>query len=518
MNRKIDEASIDAALAHWPSTPRSNRAWEDTADRVLARLEGEPTHRSEPEPLLEAPLPKEEDEPESVDSRTGDVAARKSGSINPRPLETARAAEERAMMSSEERQRERSTFQNLAKMANTPAPPAPSYPPGGAPRSLSPDANSGIVDLKVLAALDPFRSLRSKTLPLAQSPARETPPVAPAPHDPMPSSDAGPAMFDGALPPPTYEAPSHVSPWGPSGVHGGTLNELVPEELDESALEEEPQSPEPSPRPGRNVSALLASARAQLAEPPPVAQEKKPNLVVIGTWGVAIVAAAAAVFFYVKGSPDAPAPTAAATTTESPAEAAPEKDKEPVVASADDLPIAPSPTSETKTKSVVAAKPAAPPVAAPRVTKAASTPAPEKAQEEKVAAAPKATATAKSGVSASDLANLTSEPESRPAPKQETADSTGSQAPGNMPLRPAPGEITTAVGKVLPNARACLSIDAPVSYATIVFESAGKVRSIAVTGGAEGKPAEGCIRSALGQIKLQPFFEPTFTARVTVRP
>ena len=37
------------------------------------------------------------------------------------------------------------------------------------------------------------------------------------------------------------------------------------------------------------------------------------------------------------------------------------------------------------------------------------------------------------------------------------------------------------------------------------------------TGGAAGKPAEACIKSALMKAKVQPFAEPTYTANVTVR-
>jgi len=90
-------------------------------------------------------------------------------------------------------------------------------------------------------------------------------------------------------------------------------------------------------------------------------------------------------------------------------------------------------------------------------------------------------------------------------------------APGSVPQKPSQGALTGALGAVLPGARACLGPDDPVSRATVVFSSNGSVQSVAVSGGAAGKPSEGCIKSALGKAKLQPFAESTYTTTVTVR-
>jgi hypothetical protein len=67
-------------------------------------------------------------------------------------------------------------------------------------------------------------------------------------------------------------------------------------------------------------------------------------------------------------------------------------------------------------------------------------------------------------------------------------------------------------------ARACLGPDDPVSHAQITFQSLGIVQSVAITGGAAGKPAEACVRAALMRAKVGPFAQPTFTYTVTVRP
>jgi len=78
--------------------------------------------------------------------------------------------------------------------------------------------------------------------------------------------------------------------------------------------------------------------------------------------------------------------------------------------------------------------------------------------------------------------------------------------------------VTGAIGAVLPEARACLGPDDPVSRAHVTFASSGSVQSITVTGGAAGKPQEACIKAALGKAKVPPFAESGFGANFTIRP
>jgi len=91
-------------------------------------------------------------------------------------------------------------------------------------------------------------------------------------------------------------------------------------------------------------------------------------------------------------------------------------------------------------------------------------------------------------------------------------------APGSVPLKPSQGAIQGSLGAALPSARSCLGADDPISHATITFKSDGTVQSVGVSGGAAGKPAEGCIRAALSRARVAPFAQPTFTATATVRP
>jgi hypothetical protein len=106
----------------------------------------------------------------------------------------------------------------------------------------------------------------------------------------------------------------------------------------------------------------------------------------------------------------------------------------------------------------------------------------------------------------SDSAKMTTPDEKKPA-----------YAPGSVPQRPSQGAVIGALGAVMSNARACLDADDAVSRATVVFSSDGSVKSVAVNGGAKGKPAEACIKGALSHAKVSPFAEETYTTTVTVR-
>ena len=96
---------------------------------------------------------------------------------------------------------------------------------------------------------------------------------------------------------------------------------------------------------------------------------------------------------------------------------------------------------------------------------------------------------------------------------------TGPQyAPGSVPQKPSQGQVAGAIGAVLPDAKHCLNEGDPISRANVVFKSDGSVQSVSVSGFAAGKPAEACIKTALGKAKVSPFAEATYSFPVTVRP
>jgi hypothetical protein len=90
-------------------------------------------------------------------------------------------------------------------------------------------------------------------------------------------------------------------------------------------------------------------------------------------------------------------------------------------------------------------------------------------------------------------------------------------AAGSVPLRPSLGAINGALGTAMPAARACVDADAPISHATVTFNSDGSVGNVSVTGWAAGKPAEACIRAALSKARVPPFAQPTYTVPATIR-
>jgi hypothetical protein len=99
------------------------------------------------------------------------------------------------------------------------------------------------------------------------------------------------------------------------------------------------------------------------------------------------------------------------------------------------------------------------------------------------------------------------------APSNDTSD----VAPHGLPVRPAQGAVEAALGATLPDARACLDLDAPVSRATVTFRSDGHAQSVSISGWAKGKAVEGCIRTALMKTHVGPFAEETFSVPVTIR-
>jgi len=96
-------------------------------------------------------------------------------------------------------------------------------------------------------------------------------------------------------------------------------------------------------------------------------------------------------------------------------------------------------------------------------------------------------------------------------------DDTTSTANAGVPFRPSQGAVNGALGIALPSARACLETDSPISRATITFRSDGAVSEVVVEGWAAGKPAEACIRAALGKARVPPFAQPMYSVPATIR-
>lgn len=82
-------------------------------------------------------------------------------------------------------------------------------------------------------------------------------------------------------------------------------------------------------------------------------------------------------------------------------------------------------------------------------------------------------------------------------------------------LHPSPGAVVGAINGVLPEARACLGADDAVRVASITFRSDGAVTLVELDG---ERATNACVRSALARAHVEPFVDPSFVTRVTVRP
>jgi len=504
--------NLDAALREWPSAEKPQKDWEDRAQSVVDRLRrgerGATVAYVADAELLADPLGQTPED--------GHNSAGAGGSVIHPP--GAKKGSGTPMTMTADRERDRRSLKDLAKMASglTPPPPSVGSMPSGVMRAAEAKADdSGIVDLAAAAAADPGAAARAQSTPLASHGLFDDEPVSQRP--PM-SGPISAAPMSGPL-----SQPAPVS--GPASAHGL------------------PQQPVPSvpPPPVLTPSAPpVGLAPSSVASVHPMPAKKKGSgatiaLVVGGL--VALSAAAAGTFLYMKSQATSPASEPVAMATTQPAT--------PAAATPDPTPAATTTTAEAKPVDEITPTPAtepsldpnALPAAAPpskttaknatsKAVARASTSTPTKAQEPapapKEEAPPKLTEKDLVGSAPSDPAGdlgtamkkvVGDEPEKTPA-----AATTSPKIPtGNVPQKPSQGAVTGALGAVLPQARACLGPDDPISRASVVFSSDGTVQRVKVSGGAVGKPAEACIKNALMKAKLQPFAEPTYTANITVR-
>jgi hypothetical protein len=263
-----------------------------------------------------------------------------------------------------------------------------------------------------------------------------------------------------------------------------------------------------------------AAAIASAPKGPQKTGSNRPSWLMVG--GLVAAAAVGALFFGMQhpgteapqaqvtvvapAMPATPTPTNAATATAT--ATAPNKD--PL-----DKAVDPSTLPPADTSVAAGARPSSPAA----VAAAAAKPAPAAAAS--AAANPEVAANAPPPAPAGSV-NLESAMQQAAGPQSSFATPTATEAPAAAPtsvtLKPSQGAIQGALGAALPAARACLGPDDPISRASVTFQSDGTVQSVTVTGGAAGKPAEACIRSALMRAKVPPFATPTFTAPATIRP
>jgi hypothetical protein len=477
-------------------------------------------------------------------------------------------------MSTESRDKDRISFQEVAKLAATPD---PSRESGEKKKD-----DSGMIDLAALATGD----ASAKQAAATQSPSgltsggsslvgshqvvvRELPSVSlPAPTSPM--------FFESARgtvrPPATGAIRPARDPFGSAsptlpGV-GRTATLASPGSV---ASRPVPHLPAPAMRlPPIAVVPSLGPRHpalpAETTRPTTFAANSDPKRAAGAVWialggGIGLGALAAGIFFQMHGAvsshsgqvvatPAAPSATAlTAATASNPASGGalsgsrvrdPDLGDKSLAASADPQGSAvtvsdPTPSAEALTKHAVPttqlhpSDPSSATAPSPALGLASAPPAPAAAQPATASAAapaparPSAPASASNDQSLDALMRRAVGIAAQPAPSPPSsppvgAESPGAAAAGNVPIKPAMGAVQGAVGAVLPATRYCLGPDDPISHATITFKSDGSVQTVAVSGAAAGQPAEECIRSRLTAARVPPFSSPSFTWSVTVRP
>lgn len=519
MSETPKKLNLDAALREWPdvenSPGKTPMDWENLAQRIEERVRsGEPGSSvayASDENLFAEPLGQIEGEGHNS------AAAPNRGNA----AETRVSKGETMTMA--DRERDRRSLQDLAKLASgplsgplsmTPPPPSVQAPhssaPSGVQRAIEAKKDdSGIVDLAMAAQSDPQAAVRAQSTPLANSGLFDDEPasVRPGPVSGVPASAA---PLSQQLQQPAPSLPPFAN--GPASMPPASLAPASQAPVSSAVASFAPAAPS---------SAVQSSA--QVAAAP----KKGKGAVIALVFGglVAAGAIAAGGLFYVKHKADAAAQQLALNTpTATPVVAAAPPDTKPAEAAP-----APAPEPSLDPNALPTATPDQKLAAAPKAVAKGGAPAAPVAKAEKPAAPTKDEA---AKLSAKDLPTTPAGPEGdlgkamgaavgadgKPVQATPAAGNNGPQfAAGTVPQKPSQGAVTGAIGAVLPGARACLGPDDPVSRASITFTSAGAVQSVSVTGGAAGKPAEGCIKSALGKAKVAPFAEPTYTANITVR-
>jgi hypothetical protein len=511
--------SLDAALRAWPELEKPAMDWEEMARRIDERVQSDTLGPSvaygSDENLFAAPLGQIEGE------------GHNSAAVTAGPkTEQTRVSKDQTMTMPADRERDRRSLQDLAKMAAgpmsgmTPPPPSVSAPHSSAPSGVQRAAeakkdDSGIVDLAMAAQSDPQGAVRAQTTPLANAGLFDDEPasVKPGPVSSAPMSGAlaqAPVSQQFQQPAPSIP-PFSATPSAPP-ISLGALAQSAPMAPVSSAPT--------SLAPAGQASSVASSAQRSIAP------AKKGNGAVIALVLGGLVAAgsmAAGGFFFMKhraaeqlaaSTPVVTQPAVAVAPPETkPVEAAPAPAPEPSV----DPNALPTATPDTKVAAAANAKKGGPaPVAVAKNDKPA--PAPAKEEGPKLSAKDLPTTAAGPGGDLGSAMGAAVGADGKKIEQTPAAGNTGPQfAAGTVPQKPSQGAVTGAIGAVLPGARACLGPDDPVSRATITFTSAGAVQNVSVSGGAVGKPAEGCIKAALGKAKVAPFAEPTYTANITVR-
>lgn len=479
MSETLKKFDLDAALREWPDVEKSEADWEDLTRRIEESVRSSVPAATvafvSDENLLAAPLGQSPED-----------------GHNSAALSSIARSEDKPM-TMQDRERDRRSLQDLAKMAQmTPPPPSVKSPPSGVLQATEAKKDdSGIVDLAMAAQSDPQGAQRAQSTPLATS-----------------------GLFD--------DEPASMQP-GQLGPVSGALAQQPPSLPPVPASMPTPSVPMAVPSAPTSVAAPASTATPLSAQVAPTKKGGAGKVVALFTGLVVLSGAAAGGFLFLKhrANERAAALAAAAAKTAEPAAVTPPTTAT-TVAAADTATPAPAASADDALDpdalpSPSKGKVAMAPKAAPHTNAAPPAAKPEKKDDAKLTQKdlPKGP-----DAPEGDLAKAMGKAvgaDGKPIEAKPAAGDTTQFAPGSVPQKPSQGAVIGALGAVLPQARNCIGPDDPISRAMVTFGSNGAVQSVTVSGGAVGKPAEGCIKGALSKAKVAPFAEPQFVAPVTIR-
>ncbi len=404
------------------------------------------------------------------------------------------------MAHSSERERDRKSLKDLARLASSPSLPSGTRPRASAPSDSGVHEDSGLIDLKALSQTDVNAVDRASVTPLASSGLFEDEPLS----SPLAPSSASSARATGLAPAsePSSAQSSVIPPSGvaPRGSHVERAAPLFASSSSGGRAERKPG--------GVSMLAYGVVALATLAAGAFFVLRDRPAaepILVVATQGPATAAQVAP-----AGAAAVTPPTVVVTK----GTAEPSGAVDPSA-----LPIAKVETPAPPPRGAHAATPAAPvpqraPAAAPAPQQLVASNGPRvdpKLVARDLPPSPGTTSALGDAMKQAAGPVGASDPSASAAPGSAVE-------PGSVSQKPSQGAVTGALGAALPGARACLGPDDPVSRAQVVFGSDGAVQAVNVSGAAAGKPAEACIKAALGKAKVPPFAQPSYPAWVNVRP
>ncbi|MDI3284920.1 hypothetical protein [Polyangium sp. 15x6] len=478
-------SKVDTLLGSWPAPHVDDAAWEERAASIVAAAQAAPPADDAALSALLAPpsLPPEAGEAERLVASEGPARPLLSGerTMSQQDSNSGSSAKPPESMPMSAAASKRPSLKELAARASQAGASRPSIPGSIPPASIS-------------------------------KPPSEAPPP-PVSRTPLPSA-----------PPP------RLSETGKGKEDSGVvdlnvINKTATAEQIAAAEKAKPATHDLAFEGDEKVAAASAGNVKSIAE----AREKKAEKKGGGaTWGilVAVVGIAAGVAIVMRGQSPKQNTTTANVGQEKPQVAveAPKPVEQKIAE-------APPPASTglsldaLPTEPAEAQKPAQPTGGGPATDSkvAAATPPAGGAEAQQAPAAPAGPAPT-IGAKPGDLAGAMAQ---AVGGSTEKNDGTGEMVPaaggnkgGNqtIPEQPSQGSVASAIGAVMPGAKACVAGADDVSRAQLTFSSSGTVTNVSVTGWAASNGQSGCVKAALKGANVGPFSKPSFTVGATIRP